>query len=168
VTVTHTRKDYRYRHCTLDVQFCTGIVHWMRAVNNPSIHPNKFWKCRSEGLLHNPHAICGVRLPVTLRSYGCPRRRLYMFVTRNPLHVIRIPLSASDGSCSRHPNDRDARAHHKECCTPRLPRVNVKSIAPINGPTNACQPQTRGRRVRTDCVDERPRSPHHARAIVRV
>ncbi len=92
-----------------------------------------------------------------------------MFVTRNPLHVIGIPLSASDGSCSRHPNDGDARAHHKECCTPRLPRVHVKRIACINGPTNACQPQTRGRRVGTDCcVDERPRSPHHARAILRV
>ena len=63
-----------------------------------------------------------------------------MFVSRNPLHVIRIPLSASDGSCSTHPNDGDARAHHKECCTPRLPRVHVKSIARINGPTNICQP----------------------------
>ncbi len=35
----------------------------------------------------------------------------------------------------------EARAHLKDCCTPRSPRVHVKSIARINGPTNICQPQ---------------------------
>ena len=99
--------------------------------------------CRWEGLLHNPYAAyMRCRAPCHNPILRLSTAQV-MFVTRNPLHVIRIPLSASDGSCSRHPNDGDARAHHKECCTPRLPRVHVKSIARINGPTNACQPQTR-------------------------
>ena len=114
-------------------------------------------------LLHNPHAAYAVSGSLSQSDLSLSTAQV-MFATRNPLHVIGIPLSASDGSCSRHPNDGDARAHHKECtlylsmfefhcprltaldiqttearahlkdcCTPRSPRVHVKSIARING-----------------------------------
>ena len=63
------------------------------------------------------------------RSNVSPLGRVHSFCHPLSLHV-RVPLSASDGS--RHPNDGGACAL-KDCCTPRSPRVHVKSIARING-----------------------------------
>jgi hypothetical protein len=128
-------------------------VHTRRALDGGACRSDRKGCCTTR----TPHMRCRApcRNPILRLSTA-----QVMFVSRDPLRVIRTPLSASDGSCSRHPSDGDARAHHKECCTPRLPRVHVKSIARNNGPTNACQPQTRGRRVRT------PSTTHRAAAIL--
>ena len=106
----------------------------------------------------------GVVLPANIDpTNGSPLARVLFVTLCLTMFELHGPCPPLDDS--GHLIDREARADLKECCTPRSSRVQVKRIACSNGPTSAYNPQTRGRRVRMDFVDERP---HYARPILPV
>ena len=110
--------------------------------------------CRSEELLHNLHAAYAVScsLSRSILSNDSPMARvLFLSPSASPCSnsTVRVRVLTTLDIRST-----EACADLKECCTPRLHRVHVKRIACSNGPTSAYNPQTRGRRVRMDFVDD--------------
>ena len=109
--------------------------------------------CRSEELLHNLHAAYAVScsLSISILSNGSPLARVLLSPSASPCSnsTVRVRVLTTLDIRST-----EARADLKECCKPRSPRVHVKRIACSNGPTSAYNPQTRGRRVRMDFVDD--------------